>query len=694
MGSEQAKELWEKKKADSKAKRKAAKTPPKKFVRSISVSTKPLSELEELKKKIRDTENSKFYEEAIRKSEYKNSVMEGLLPAEDGTSILEDNRIYQKAEVLIEQLGNQEMSIGQLTLEMKCNILFYLAKFNKRVGRILDINTRLPISSIRLERPKHRYSIISDYVLHFYSKLFDSFGFQEMLSKIISHYWLFSFGAVLIEDDYAYLKKDSTLNGENPMENYDKLMVKEGSSSSEMTFTQEQLEEIDRRYKKSKDSVEPEMKMKFLKQILTPHAEGYRGPVKFTVLPVKATIDRLSNYDIDYHIYNVEISDNLIQLIEQAYNELKDIDEEGEEGVDFGELSKTLTEVGYSLSKVEMAFAKFQSGWEVEKEAVQVQNGVNYGTVNSTKVTFEVDTNPFNGIGMYVANFDRPGLSACDNSLFNRVIEDAVNLSLANKRLQGKTNKGYKKDIIVSVPEEVPEENIVGLDDAIQQAAQNEEGSIIVTNIQVSTSELDLNVANQVDINEIKDTSEKNITEGVGIPENLISDSTEAYSNSFLKTVLLESEYAEFRNSIRRFIEKKIFEPIAIKMGFITTNEWGEPIPLYPKIKFNRLSLARGSDDFQQILELANSSKLPYSAVLEILGFDVDEVKSELRKEATTILSDEARSALLGSLEGFSQSISDNVDMTKEIAENLDVKQENLKFDSQDAQAGMAEDNE
>lgn len=612
----------------------------------------------ELDKYLKDLEGDPKYQEILQK--YKSGIDHSLTPLVDtnvSTMANDDLVIFQQAEQLLEQLENGDITLGMLDLYSKSKILYYLERYNKRVGRILDILTRIPTSSITLQKPKSQYAIVNDYVYKKFNELFQSEGFLAMLEKVVRHYWLFSFASVLIEDDYTFKKGSNLLDDIDVVRSLRSIM-KDVDKSKTSNLSHEELIKIDKRYIDAPSEVSAEERRRFLGQVLSVHSPKYRGVFRLSVLPVSATIERSENNDVDYFIYNIPITENLKDSVESIRSQLDPNDVNS-----YSVLLEQVNAVGYSEAMLNAVLNSQDPSTELGR-AIKATN-------NSSA---PIDTNPYNDIGAYVVTIKRQGLAQKDNSIFNRVLMDAVDLAVSQRRLREKINRGFKKDILVTLGDKEDEESIAALQTVLDQAAQNDEGSFIVTNMDVNTSELDLNVNSNLDLQDIIEQGNQNISEGVGISESLITDSTDAYSNAFLKTCLLENELTSFRTALTSFIEKKIFEPIAIKLGFIIKDEWGDPQVLYPKLSFSRMTLARGSDDLDTISELVSENKLPQSVLLEAMGFDTDAVLTQLRDESLTLMNPALRdkfSELVG--EKAAEALSKNERLLKRLAENLDV---------------------
>lgn len=609
-------------------------------------------------KELEQLKNDPNYKEIMQKYESsKEHSLNTILDTQNPTALNDDIAIFTQAETIMESLENGEISLGSLDLYSKAKLLYYLERYNKRIGRILDILTRIPLSSIAIQKPKTQYAMVNDYVCKRFDEIFNSEGFQSMLEKIVRHYWLFSFGAVLIEDDYAFLKESNILDDIDVKRSL-KSIVRDISQNNESGLSAEEIRKLDKKYVDTPTSVSADERKAFLKQVLCIHSPSYKGLLKLTVLPVFATIDRFENNDVGYYIYNIPISENLIKTIDNIKDSM-DFTEER-----YSELLDRIKAAGYSEAMLNSAMNSQDTSTTLGQA---VQSTGNQST--------PVDSDPYNDLGMYVICLQRQGLAQKDNSVFNRVFMDAVDLAVSQRRLREKINRGFKKDILITVGEEVDVARIEELQAAVDSAAGSDEGHIIITNMpSVSVDELDLNANSNLDLQEIIEAGNQNISEGVGISESLITDSAEQYSNAFLKTTIMENELTQFRTAFKTFIEKQIFEPLAIKMGFIMRDEWGEPIVVAPTISFNRLTLARGSDDLEFLSELASDGKLPFSVILESLGFDPEEVMSRMKDESLTLMNPVLREKLSETIgEKSAVALVQNERLLKRLSENLDI---------------------
>lgn len=618
----------------------------------------------QLQDEIERAANSDTYQKIMERADISYSRGLSFNIATDRTDTTNpDIDIYTSAEILMEQLNTGAIQLGALDLESKTKILYYLERYNKRVGRILDIQTRIPLSSMRLQKPKSKYRIVSDYIYKIFNEMFESVEFQAMLEQVVRSYWLFSYAAILIEDDYEFCKielKDYETN----IHKYRIVKLSDGEIK--------ELEAIDTQYSKAPSSVTAKQRKYVIDTLFDRQQSNYRGALKYSFLPAMATLERFENNDINYYIYKIRISPEFKETINRVIEILPDEDKDN-----LNAISDQMLALGYTRAMTEAYFDL----------SVRPEESGYTGLSKNNKDEFLVDTNPFNNLGMYVVTLQRPGLTLKDNSLFNRVITDAIDLNLATQRLRDKINRGFKKDILVTVGENEDQAKIDELNQVLNEAASSTEGTITITNMEANVQDIDFNVNQNLDLSEIIDSSNQNIAEGVGVPESLITDSTDAYSNSFLKTVILESEMVNFRNQIKKFIEQKIFIPIAIKMGFVTEDEWGDKTVIIPEIRFNRMSLARGSDDLVFLQELASNGQMSLDVIFEALGLDYEDTMNKVIKEQTKIFNPSIRETIGSSIgEIYGPKIANSKRTKQEISENFEIPVDELNQDTSEEQ--------
>lgn len=526
--------------------------------------------------------------------------------------------LYLEAELLLELLAKQTLSITMLSPQQKISILLYLFKYNKKIGRIIDLFVNIPLSGMELKFPDSiDNAIVKDYIRDFYLEMWDNLKFQEAITKSYRDKRLFGFGAMLVSDDYSYsnyvvdqngtLRKETTLDFNNIKESMKQLAKDIVQSGDDL----EEIETITKKYRKSKNSIDIESKKSIIYRYF-PNLQGkelvnlkegetwfdkYTG-IRFikNIDPYEA-INRDYNSDIDYYTFNL----NTDTRIKASFSEV------GE--ANLKNVAQMLQNLGYSKSYL--------------------------STFTASEKTIKIDTYPYSTTDCWVATISNGGAySDKDKSILNRILSQAIDIEVVAKSNRAKANRAYKT--ITMYHAEAQGDDFHVIDGLIHQANQQEGSTYIVTNKAVSTSEVSMDARQTVDLDALSMKAEEDLISGLGMTDSLVGGN-DSYANSYLKLELLTNEFIQERQDVARFIEEQIFKPIAIKKGLFYKNPWGKVIPVYPKVSFGRISLARNSEDFSLLLSMASEGKLPYTYILKALNFDVEEIKNMLEDEQHTI---------------------------------------------------------
>lgn len=497
--------------------------------------------------------------------------------------------IYQNAELLMDQISDGSYTVGRLPVYQKKQIFYYLSVFHPLVSRVVNLHTKLPLSTLRLQKPTHDVDIVQDYIYSYFQNLMTDTNFRRELKKAVRYFWIFGEGVTLIEDDYEFLK-DTAFDPEL-----------KGVSLPELDQASlAEVEEINNRYNTKPSTVTYVDKLKVLKTYLLSINKDYGGIINIrTIFPLDVK-DSMFNSDVDYWVYSLERSHSLRNLIGS-----KSLGNETGEA-----LLKKLKRLGYSEGYI-------RKNWEAESSYI------------------EVDNDPFNLDGVYVARLATDENTGVDSSMLNSVLESAIQNLLAVRKSNTLVALASKIDRIVSAPK-ASIDQIDQLNDDLATMAENPEGSMLAVNFEVTVDTLSLDVKDNLDLSQTIERTNKEMLSTLGFPEDLVSEGG-TYGSGFLKVELLTNEYVEFRNQLKDFIENQIFRPIAIKKGFFSHNEWGDLIPIYPSVRFDKFSLSRGSEDIAQLASLVSDGNLPVSILLEHLGFNVEDVEQRLLQESSSM---------------------------------------------------------
>lgn len=542
--------------------------------------------------------------------------------------------VYAEAEMILDQLDSDLLTVGRLTTSQKKSLFYYLATFSPLISRIVDLHTKLPLSTFRIQKPKHDIDIVQDYVYDYFDKLVNTAKFKEELKSIIRERCIFGSGIARIEDDYAFTK--------------DTLIDPDLSNLTLPQLDQDEIDkinEINNQYNSDPESVSWQDKKFVLEQYLLKINKDYKGIKNFKAVSLLEVKEININKDIDYLIYTLPASPNIRQALSNVtigYDNDKD----------YNEAIETLKSLGYSEAIIRLNLSSEQID------------------------SIQIDTDAFNDDGAYmVVLCSGSNPESLEDSILNRVLEPAVRNMNAIRTANKLVKLSTKIDRLVSAPQ-ASLAQLDQLQNDLVQMAEAPEGSLIAVNFEVNVDELKLDIKDDLNLDDTIERTSKEITSALGIPDSIISGEG-TYGDSFIKVELLSTEYVEFRNQLKSFIEDEIFKPIAIKKGFITLDQWGEPTPIIPSVRFDKFSIARGSEDMQMLRDLVSANILPKRVILEQLGMNVEDVEQGLQREQLTYLNEKVQDSMNENInEILTTYLKDNPDLIKTALEALGFNEE------------------
>lgn len=545
-----------------------------------------------------------------------------------GASVLnfnsKDERIYLHAEFIIERIAKNQLSISLLSAEQKICVFLYLFKYHSKLARILELFINIPLSGMELRYPEDiQNAIVSDYIKDFYKTMLDKVDFKNSLYQVYRDYKLLGIGAVLCSDDFTYSQIINTKKGQRRDVVFDLNRVTDSLEVLAKSVSQKDRESIDSLtsdYTRDEFSLSMEEKStviyKFLPNMqskeLSPLRKGeswattYKGLVFIKNLDPFDVVRRSTNYDIGYHHFILETDKKLV-------DSFKSLDGDKDS---LASVYHSLQELGYSKSYLD-----------------------GFTAVNES--TVEVGTYPYTDSNIWVAVLeDKLSYSHFDKSIINRVLQQAITTITVDKAERHKANRAYKNIHLFS--SEVTGDNFNVIDNLLRDAVNADESTYIFTNKNISSDNISMDTRQLVDLGSMGAKAEEELINGLGMADTLAGGS-DSFANSYLKLEVLNSQFSDERLAIASFVEDQIFKPIAAKKGLYYKDAWGHVKLLYPRIVFDRINLARDSEDFQLLLTLASDGKIPYSYILKVLNFDAVETQAMVDAEQTTVFNAELK---------------------------------------------------
>jgi hypothetical protein len=124
-----------------------------------------------------------------------------------------------------------------------------------------------------------------------------------------------------------------------------------------------------------------------------------------------------------------------------------------------------------------------------------------------------------------------------------------------------------------------------------------------------------------------------NIYTGLMVPKSLMDQESVTYSNSSIGLEVLRQRYDIFRNMIKKWLEQKIFAPIAEIQDFFNYKD-GQKVLQVPTVDFNHMNLYDMNDYIQNIGNFVSNKQVSLQTLYRSLGLSYDEERRRLKEEA------------------------------------------------------------
>jgi hypothetical protein len=124
-----------------------------------------------------------------------------------------------------------------------------------------------------------------------------------------------------------------------------------------------------------------------------------------------------------------------------------------------------------------------------------------------------------------------------------------------------------------------------------------------------------------------------NIYAGLMVPKALMDQEAATYASSSVGLEVLRQRYDIFRNMIKKWLEQKVFAPIAELQDFFEYKD-GEKILQVPNVDFNHMNLYDMNDYIQSISNFVGSKEVSIHTLYRSLGLSYEEEMKRLDQEA------------------------------------------------------------
>lgn len=499
------------------------------------------------------------------------------------------NSMMVQAESIIERLNTNAIQFSKLSKYEKRVLALYFYSTNTTLRRVVDLKTSLPLSTLTIIKPDIDNQILQDYIYNFYKSMLDRLDWKRFIWDCVVRYWIFSEVQALVEDDFGVEKNVDI----------DDSILKEKINSLPKDKV-ESIKNLTDKYNLDIKSLSLDEKLSVVNALVPNYNSNYTGIKRVRVIDFHEIDSYSVNKDIDFSVYNIVKSKSLDLLNGVS------MDDDDESSID---LVKNLLSLGYTRSYL-------------------------LAHLRSKGATFDVTNDIYTSEGLYVAEFTQGHIGDVENSYLTSLLNDLIILYNVKKRERELVLNANKKVILLSSDLEVSEDMLAELEDNIMSiiTSSSDVNGIVTTNFNVNVENLDLLLPNSQDSDSLRDIAERNILTGSGVPDGIVSGE-DSYGGSYLKLEVMTEEFSAFQKEIKSFIEDKIFKPVAIKRGFITYDDFGNIVPVYPQINFEIRAITNSTEFKRQIADMVNDGLLPVADLYKAYGYDPEETWNELVKE-------------------------------------------------------------
>lgn len=145
---------------------------------------------------------------------------------------------------------------------------------------------------------------------------------------------------------------------------------------------------------------------------------------------------------------------------------------------------------------------------------------------------------------------------------------------------------------------------------------------------------------------------EKEILDGLMINKVLLNGEGPTYSNAAIGVEVMIQKLDRLRKRLARWVEEKIYLPVAMMNGFKRKNEWGQTEYVYPKLRWNPMHLRDQQQHRQFMLQLYEKGVISTKTLLDVFEIDYDNEVEMIRWEKGHNLLEEAGGGMGGGFGG------------------------------------------
>lgn len=482
------------------------------------------------------------------------------------------------------------------------------------VGQAIDIHTELPLSKVRLSKPKPRVAPpgfedandYGNYIYTFFKRMVDRLMLLDNLHCGTHHYWLDGNAIFFTEDSVVKVPQSV---GHTLTKRVESRITSDGVA-----------EEVEESVWVPKPNCQ-ELELAY-------YQKKYKGWEKITVIP------------IDQVVISSQYFNNRSQIDLIPSDVEKDIVFKAEQG---------------------------------DERALEAVGGMAPEIVEGIKASgmIPLGTDPDEGSFAYhltsckAADRNRIGLSLLQRCLNDLIYRDKLRQAQTQIASRAMTPKR------VIWGENLGPQDVDDLRDQIELALVDPDYSII-TNYEIHWEEMG-SKDRLLDLGSEYEIVDKRLYSGLGVTESLLSGES-TYAGDRIKLEVLNNRYMHYRERIQEFVHRYLFEPVARRKGFVEKDKYGDEVVLYPKLSFTRLALRDSQDTYDALYNLYNKGSVPIEVVLEIFNLDVDDTREKIEADMFTVNDATFNEVIRALYAAAGSSLADKTNVVEKFAKYLKLK--------------------
>jgi hypothetical protein len=481
------------------------------------------------------------------------------------------------------------------------------------VGQAIDLHTELPMSKVRLSKPKPSTcpegfkspEHYAKYILNFFERMCAKNKLFQRLITASRHYWLDGNVFLFAEDSTVEVPEDVGYRFETKK----KAVLNEDGSANE--YEVDELEE-------HPDKEDRE---------LAYYQKHYQGWSRLIILPIDQV--KLETYSFTDSI-KVDLipSDRDRALIERA-----------------------------------------KSGDEDAQKVVASMPAEVRDYIESGKL-IPLGTDPDEGSFVYHLAARRNAGEELGSSILDRVLRV---LNFREKLRQAQTQIASR----AMTPKRVVwAEGLsdVDTDDLREQVdlAMVDPDYTIVSNYEVHWDEIGAK-DRLLDLQSEYEITDKQLYAGLGVTESLLNGES-TFSGDRVKLEVINTRYMLFREILQEYVEENLFKPVARRKGFVEIDEFGDEVVIYPKLSFTRLALRDSQDTYDALFNLYQKGSVSIDLILEMFNIDPSDTREKIEKDMGTVNDSTFNEVVRGMYSEAARTLAEKTDIVERLAKYMKLE--------------------